>query len=497
MTSYNPPLSREQTGCMPRYQEISQYGDAGIILVAIEDPYSRLVQSISKCEYSAIGFYAPSTSTGVPKIIVTLVDFFNVETPSWLCSGYTLDKLIHNPLVTRLAFKPLRLQEGANYSREIARFRACICRGIGMVKKPTPEESIFALFGYNGPNQLGKCITGIDLVNQVISLYGAMDKIQPGSIPSLNSWEELKTSRESPDQLDVIGMMGLPFAYGNNLVDISSYLVDTNLFGQLIEIALPKHNPNYVAAEKQKMLQLLRPNLIKGLSTFVDLLLTQPDFLACVITRLQDGKRFAQASQRILLETLLSFSEVSADVLALLETIPIDDKEATFIAKITQVKTRLEQEYFTACLYLNSGEEERSTTTNKEQLFSGILGLKAWMQQVVIQTSTWDSQPQPVNVDMATLTSLINQVSGSNFTLSYEPTPAILNWKKKDTTPYRHQFKSGRVIYLDRTNPHLDTFTSRELTEIASQLNYFDESYDYLRNAVANQLALLHNVTEI
>ena len=477
------------------------YGDAGIIFVSVEDPYSRLTRSISKCEYSAIGFYAPSTSTGVLKIIVTLVDLFGVEKPTWLSSGCTLERLIKNPLVTRLAIKPLRIN--SNDPQKIrsaqSKFRACICRGTEMVKKPSLEETIFSLFGYR-PNGSHPCVTGIDLVNQVITLYGEMDKIQPGSSISLSTLDELQKIRDCPDQLSVIGMMGLPFAYGDEAVDISSYIVDTNLFDDLIEIPLQQHNLLLVEAEKQKVLNLYRPYLTKGLSTFVDLLLSRPDFFACVTKLLKAGRKFAQNSEKILFQTLLNFSETSEDVLVFLTS--LQDKGNFDTEELSQIKERLEQEYFTSCLYLDkepkiltSCQEETKSSTSSPDLEA----LKNWTQQLIDSVKSNETSCRPAIVDMAQLITIVNRLTQSEITPpQFKKTPALLEWSPVEKySPTQHNFRSGKIVYLDRQRPNLDALSSDDLIELSRHLNNLDESYDSLREAVSEQLISLHDITEV
>ncbi len=476
------------------------YGDAGIIFVSVEDPYSRLTRSISKCEYSAIGFYAPSTSTGVLKIIVTLVDLFGVEKPTWLSSGCTLDRLIKNPLVTRLAIKPLRINSEDSHKIRSAqsKFRACICRGTEMVKKPSLEETIFSLFGYR-PNGSHPCVTGIDLVNQVITLYGEMDRIHPGSSISLSTLDELQKIRDHPDQLSVIGMMGLPFSYGDEAVDISSYIVDTNLFGDLIEIPLPQHNPLIVEAEKQKMLNLYRPYLTKGLSTFVDLLLTRPDFFVCVTKLLKAGRKFAQSSEKILYQTLLNFSEISEDVLVFLTS--LQEKGNYDREELNQIKDRLEQEYFTSCLYLDKEPKIISSSECKDANITSpeLEALKNWTQQLVDSVKANETSCRPAIVDMSQLVSLVNKLTHSEITLpQFKKTPALLEWSSSEKySPSQHNLRSGKTIYLDRYSPNLDALSSDDLIELSSHLNSLDESYDSLREAVSQQLTSLHDITEV
>lgn len=467
----------------PLCQEIRKYGDAGIIFLSVEDPYSRLIRSISKCEYSAIGFYASSTSTGVLKIIVTLVDLFGVEKPTWLSSGCTLDRLVNNPLVTRLAIKPL----SHNTKPAQSKFRACICRGSEMVKKPSLQDTIFSLFGYYPDGISRTCVTGIDLVNQVITLYGAMDKIQPGSTMSLSALDELHKSKEHFDYLSVIGMMGLPFVNGEENVDISSYIVDTNLFGKLVEIPLPTHEHLVLEEEKRKALELYRPYLIKGLSTFVDLLLTHPDFFACVTKRLKAGQKLAQNSEKIMLETLLNFSETSEEILGFLAS--LDSKE------VEKIRSRLSKDYFTTCLFLNK-QPQYHTSDMYDNKCTTLDELKEWTQHLVASVETNASQCHPVKVDMTSLISIVNRLTDADISVpAIKKTPSFLDWSRDTSSSC--PLTSGKVIYLDRHKPQLEMLSSCDLIEIAKHLNSLDESYDCLRESVADQLTSLHDIEEI
>jgi len=477
--------------------EICRYGDAGIIFVSVEDPYSRLTRSISKCEYSAIGFYAPSNSTGVLKIIVTLVDLFGVDKPTWLNSGCTLDKLIENPLVTRLAIKPLRVasKDPQKIRSAQGKFRACICRGTELVKKPTLEETIFSLFDYRPNGSSRPCVTGIDLVNQVVTLYGEIDKIQPGAAISLSTLDELQRAQDQLDQLSVIGMMGLPFAYGDENVDISSYIVDTNLFGELVEIPLPKRDPLLVEAEKQRMLDLYKPYLIKGLSAFVDLILNHPGFFACVSERLKAGRKLAENSRKILFDIILGFSEVSEEILTFFSTLNKNDFPDS--RKLEDIKDRLEKEYFTSCLYLNKEPRLRQNSCPRNSCHD-LADLKNWVQQVISSAESSETHYHPIVVDMASLVSIVNRLTQSDLSLpNIKKTPSFLLWSEEKRESCQHKLQSGKVIYLDRNHLDLDRLSNDELVEVSYHLNSLDESYDSLREAVSDRLSSLHDVEEI
>lgn len=493
---------------------------AGIIFVSCEDPYSRLTRSISKCEYNAIGFYAPSNSTGVMKIIVTLVDLFGVEKPTWLNSGCTLDKLINNPLVTRIAIKPLKTTPD-NEKAAQSKFRACICRGTETVKKPTPEEAIFSLFNYHPDNaktihsstsqthdelrvrSTRACTTGVDLVNHVITLYGAIDKIQTGTSISLSTLDEIKKLQETPDEISIIGMMGLPFAYDDDCVDISTYIVETNLFGDLVEISLPPRNPLQVEEEKRKLLNISKPYLIKGLSTFIDLILSCPDFFACVLKRFKSGKRFGETSEKILLETFVGFSDVMQETIAFLTDIQEKDGKIDE-RKLIEIRDRLEKEYYTINLYLGHDPNLTLISSNKkkeeeeEKRNRHLEELKSWLQDIITRVEGNDSYHHPTVINMAQLITIVNRLTNENFNVAQiKKTPAFLHWdvKTMKDNPDRYQLKSGKTIYLTCNSTNLDGLTQEELIEISKYLNYADERYDSLREAVAHHLTMLHDVS--
>lgn len=486
---------------------------AGIIFVSCEDPYSRLTRSISKCEYNAIGFYAPSNSTGVMKIIVTLVDLFGVEKPTWLNSGCTLDKLINNPLVTRIAIKQLKINPEHEKAAQ-SKFRACICRGTEIVKKPTPEEAIFSLFNYHPNNSINTsrscakdirdeqnmsrpCITGVDFVNHVITLYGAIDKIQTGTSISLSTLDELKKLQEIPDEISFIGMMGLPFSYDDDCIDISTYIVETNLFGDLVEISLPQRNPIQVEEEKRRLLNISKPYLIKGLSTFIDLILSCPDFFACVLKRFKSGKRFAEASEKMLLEILTGFSNITQETITFLTDIQQRDNKIDK-RKLIEIRDRLEKEYYTINLYLGRDPEVTSNKRKEEEEEKNqhLKELKSWLDDVITRVERNDTYHHPLAINMSQLISIVNRLTDENYNVTqFKKTPAFLHWdvKTMKDNPDRYQLKSGKTIYLTCNSTNLDGLTQEELIEISRYLNYVDERYDSLREAVTNRLIMLHD----
>ena len=83
--------------------------EAGLIYVRFEDPVSQWVMALSHHDYSAIGFYWPSTAAGKSELLVVLIDAFRLSSPSWIQPrGITLDELRRRPEVSRLARRKLQ-----------------------------------------------------------------------------------------------------------------------------------------------------------------------------------------------------------------------------------------------------------------------------------------------------------------------------------------------------------------------------------------------------
>lgn len=83
--------------------------EAGLIYVRFEDPVSQWVMALSHHDYSAIGFYWPSTATGKLETLIVLIDAFRLSSPNWISPrGITLEEIRRRPNVSRLARRKLQ-----------------------------------------------------------------------------------------------------------------------------------------------------------------------------------------------------------------------------------------------------------------------------------------------------------------------------------------------------------------------------------------------------
>jgi hypothetical protein len=321
--------------------------DAGIIFVTADDPISKFTVAITKQEYSSIGFFCPTTISGYLEILVILIDVFGTGKPSWIVSdSYTLNDLLTNHLVKKVAIKKLRPiykfktdVRGKNEidtdatSRLHARFRIAITELQGDEYDLPLIDAIYQLFGHPIPQVSGESphppkkskMTAVEMVNKVIYSMGEWDKVpQNGSLnmSQLKKFSNMKeVSNDASGKLQIISMLGAPFiqqevplpSVSNKL--IQSYIVNNDLFEDLIEIPIPSRDLVKMELAKNDAIKVYRNYLVKIIATTIDEMLKNPAFFDTVIRGINQTQKIKEAEKQSLETYAHSLGKCSQTIL--------------------------------------------------------------------------------------------------------------------------------------------------------------------------------------
>lgn len=309
--------------------------DCGIILVAADDPISRFTMSITKQEYSSIGFFYATTFSGYLEIMVILIDVFGTNTPSWLQTNdiltmsntklYTLHDLLNNDLITKASIKKIRRNELFE-SRQI-RLRSAIADLMSEDYELPLLEAIYQLFGHpiSAPaneslmSTKKRRLTAVEMVNMVIYSIGEWDKVPQNGNVSLTRIKDISTTKpmknDAAGKLSLISMLGAPFiqqevtnpTIANKL--IQSYITNNELFDELIELQLPKRDVLKLELARNEALGTYRNYLIKILTTTLDEMLRNQTFCQTVINGINRNQK------------LLSQKFTNSDLLAIMSNL--------------------------------------------------------------------------------------------------------------------------------------------------------------------------------
>ena len=161
------------TSQLTQLRDLLSKGGAGLLYLAGESWWERLLSAAYKRPYHLAGFYCPSTARGKQEILVLL----------YSPSGYvtlTLDELVEDPLVSRLALAPLK-----DLRMEPA-FRSALA-DIASVRI-TPKDYIHSLVGCGKlysrdvfralESKLGPCIVSLAIPHSQGSLNITLEEYE-------------------------------------------------------------------------------------------------------------------------------------------------------------------------------------------------------------------------------------------------------------------------------------------------------------------------------
>lgn len=515
-----------------RYIDKDQLTDAGIILVTSEDPLSRAIMSITKQEFSSIGFYYKSSVSGSNRIQIVIVDVFGVKTPEWIKSGDTLDDLIHNPLIAQIAVKGLRdVIDGSGKinvekTKELhTLFRSSIAEVTSISGEPSMREALAQIFGYRIEPAIHNNInTAVEMVNKVIQKMGKWDDIPQDNTITINKYE-----LPEENKMDASAKVKLLEYFGSALhqynvknpgvsnKQIQSYIVPNKLFGDLYYIKLPEKNSLIKELALSEMIRHHRPYLTQAISTFVEMLLLDNEFFGIVLKGINET-RSKQDNER--LKTILK------DVIDDHSVNKLVDWIGSGKINVSELKTFITE---TQSKYnnINSIISDRSSDVITRGLsdtdsvnINGIANLSDVNDEILLIRSTNEfnnalkdlytsvsNAVQSVNkgdticIELNSLidtTNTLLKLSQSEYTPLSKPCENTSYQSIVSTSGYTKipiTLRSGEKVVIPLVNPNLEQYDREMLLEILEILDILPDSpeshkYDRLRSCIAKELSI-------
>ena len=205
-----PSQYRSQQSNLP----VPHHGQAGLIYLSCQDPISRIFH-LAGDKINYIGFYALSSSTGIRKSIVTIINTRTMTRPAWFPIGSTLEQLAVHPLVCSLTIRPIR----NNHLLNLTKLSTAIVNSLDMLPQPRLQEVIDSIISDQ------KIVSGYDFINYTLACY------------------------ESKEKLPEIGA---------NL--------DSDLFSDSLEIQIPTHSAAYIEEFYRNALSVDQENVVSLVS---------------------------------------------------------------------------------------------------------------------------------------------------------------------------------------------------------------------------------------
>jgi len=285
----------------------SALDDCGLIFVSSSDALSKLVLGITKQEFSSVGFYYHCNMNGRPNINVILIDLFRSCVTE---KEITLDQLLRNPLLNAVAVKRLKpistdgVIDEYKTRQHQANFRSAIAAAVSSKNaRLSMRDWLLQLFGHTNSNNG----SGIGLVNSVVRRLGKTDLISPSDTISLNTLRRLDMIPSTPDE--VMGVIASGMNQMSSGCQISSYVVDNPLFGDLLFLRLPNIPSNVREEALRNSAKVQGPLLSQAFNEFMDLLFNDPSFFNTIVEGIREGRSRLDNNIRTLKEAL----EISAD----------------------------------------------------------------------------------------------------------------------------------------------------------------------------------------
>ena len=307
------------------YIDVSSVRGEGIVFLEGNDPLSRITLSVTKQEYSTMGFFYCTRASGKDRVQVVLVDVLGMVRPTWLSGGTTIEELANDNLISAMAIKNLNpvLDECGEIDKDKTQklnecFRAAIADVSRSKHNISAREFLYQLFGHriNCPEE---SVTSVEMVNRVISLMGKEDNVPQGGQESTKSVQLLKKPKvlcaNGGGQMDLLTILssglGQQQVTDPNTANkvLGAYLADNTLFGELKKILLPKKQSVDVELERELAMERYGPFLKDVSATFLQMITYEQGFLQTVIDGINKNNRFVEREDTELNGAVLGFND--------------------------------------------------------------------------------------------------------------------------------------------------------------------------------------------
>ena len=311
----------------------------GLVFVRKEDPVNHFVLSVTKQLYSLIGFFYETHASGRKRINVIISDICGIVSSRWL-DPFTIENLIHDPLVTELSIRRLSDEvdddgciDAPATEKKITNFKAAIANVTALGAENSVREWIKQLVGYEiGQPSSGS--TTIELVNRVILEMGLWSKIQQNSSISIEGLAKYKKpellSKTSEGKNHIFHSMGNDMkqqevnkpSVGNKL--LQSYLIDNGIFDPIRRLCLPKHNKLEFNLRCEQSISQHKNFLTAAVSDFVKLLLEDPKFFAIVVDGINQNtlisKKIDEKFKQNVFELMKTSNDLVGAIIGMIES---------------------------------------------------------------------------------------------------------------------------------------------------------------------------------
>lgn len=482
----------------------------GLVFVRKEDPVNLFVLSVTKQLYSLIGFYYKTKVSGQKKVHVILSDICGIISSKWM-NPFTIEDLIHDPLVTQLSIRKLSpiLDEDGYVDKKATKsrngnFKAAIADITSHGPETSTEEWIKQIFGFE-ICQPSRGSTTVELVNRVIMRTDNWDKIEQNGSVSMEGIVKNQTPdiipKNSVGKGYIFAKMGSDMkqikvnqpGVGNKL--LQSYLVDNGIFDPIRHIKLPSHTQLQKTLRREQSISEHKQFLIEAVSTFVRLLMNNTRFFDTVVDGINSNSmmvnKFDDKFKISMFNVVQSSHNVVGSIINMIECGRFNFGDLRKI--IEEHKYKVESATKDADINMNHFPSIRECKDkivileNDHHKSKFDHNLKQLHQQISDAVKSIQEQETPVLNINALIDNLnaFTSLSGSKLSKikkikDCKSYGAVLSTTDNKKIPI--QFKSGKKIVIPSVGYNLSILNCSEMKELLTTIDVMTKGEDYFDN---------------
>lgn len=243
---------------------------AGIVLIQSRHPMDCLVAQIFKSKFSQIGFICPSMASGSRQQLVYLIDLFGQITgpnSSPVTMNYTLDKLVKDPLISKVVVRRLKLNMNQQSQWAIA-----VASTLTGIKRPSFDQFIYKILGYT--RNTDKILTGLDAVTIALAKIGIQLPNEYPLSPSMGNKTAIGTDNQGMGSL--LSWLGSSIISGDQRMNLYMQLV--NYFEPAEEIPTIEGNTEIIERQLAHLIPRYQDIIVDGFQLVLNSMRSNPDF---------------------------------------------------------------------------------------------------------------------------------------------------------------------------------------------------------------------------
>jgi hypothetical protein len=518
-----------------------EYGDefdyedlpnCGLIFIATEDAPSLVTSAITKQPFSTIGFFYKTSMSGKLEVNIVLVDVYRFTIPDWLGNGASLRDLINNDLVSKISIKGLsairdedgEIDENATECL-CTEFRQAIAQVVGNGTETSLTEIICQLFGHKIDKPTSG-VTPVEMVNRVIATIGKSDAIKPDGSLSASAMRALEGPDVLGSDISSKGRMMQILAANFNQQEVNdpsvanklmqSYIVENDLFDDLIDIPLPERDPHKLR-ERQEVTLMLQSNYMeRAVEQFVQMLVTDQGFYETVVSGFNQTRMISQSKETDYRKSILALADDSEELGRLLvKWINSGEVQYTkllsLLSKVDDTKDMISYRH-DICIgdriklpLVDSSKllllrKDVDTRHDSRYLVGAYMALRGQFNDILRDINTGAGGRDPV-IDINAMVKNMNDMAIAMGICTHPLVPiegecsyrAIINVTSVPPTRVPLVLKSGECVSLPLFNADLAQFDRCTLEEILETLDTHstaDYRFNTLRRDITARLAM-------